>query len=147
MGLNLHVYDLHRYEAGDYRIDYRGDERFDFSRHWEDRDFVAWLNAGNAVFEVVGPPDEIDSIRRYLGVSESGEPLAKLLERLGGEPTRQAFGTMVGVLERPKDFAAARTWVRDHKDPDLGDMWDKQRLLGLLDLLESNENLWIFESG
>lgn len=146
MGLNLILYDLRRYEE---EGDYGGDDRFDTFRHYEDRSFAAWLNAQNAVFKVVGPPDVLDEVQRYyneaqrrLGVRDT---LKRHMERYCGERHQQGFGGPIRVFERPKNFVAARAWVRNYVHPMLED-WDRTRFSDLLDLMESDENLWLYES-
>ncbi len=153
MGLNLVLYDLGRFQQDDLRngesidLSYLTDERFDWLRHIEDRDFVAWLNARNAVFKVIATPDALAEAPRWYGDAiDSSESLVRLLEERGGFPFREALPFAVHVFERPKDFAAARAWVRNYVHPYPG-IWDQQRYWHLLDLLESDENLWLFEDG
>ena len=146
MGLNLVVYDYRFFTQSDYR----GDKRFDSSRHYEDRDFVAWLNAGNAIFKIIGTPEQLaeeqrfyDEARCRIGEPVLDESLEQRMERLGGATQRE--GLNVAILERPKDFVAARAWVRDYVHPFL-EIWNRKRFEDVLDLLEVDENLWLYEN-
>jgi len=60
MGLNLVVYDYRFFEQSDYR----GDKRLDSSRHYEDHDFVAWLNAGHFDIALVRSSSKDSSQRK-----------------------------------------------------------------------------------
>jgi len=107
MGLSLVVYDYRFFKQSDYR----GDKRFDSSRHYEDRDFVAWLNACNAIFKIIGTPEQLaeeqrfyDEARCRIGEPVLDESLEQRMERLGGATQRE--GLNVAVLERPKDFVS-----------------------------------------
>ena len=140
MGLDLILFDMLHHGPP---TDWQEDTRFDSSRHIEDREFVEWLDKRNAVYKLIGDPEAFDHLRRIFGVSADNdleEAVANQEERI----YRELFRGYVYV--RPKDFAAAREWVSNHQEPYRGDAWDKQRLLDLLDLLEADSNLWLFES-
>ncbi len=150
MGLNLILCDLGQSKQdtlhGDEHFNWYHlrDERFDSYRHREDIDFVAWLNARNAVFKIIATPDALAEAQRWTGVMHSIESLEQRLEERGGFPFREALPFTVYLFERPKDLAAARAWVRDYVHPYPG-IWNQQRYWDLLDLLESDENLWLIE--
>lgn len=77
-----------------------------------------------------------------LSVLESEETRTRLLTGKVIAVNVRDLDSAAEIYERPKDIVAARAWVQEHAE------WDaaKRRLLGLLDLLESDENLWVYES-
>ncbi len=142
MGLDIDLYDLRTFPPDDWR----GDERFDSSRHPEDVAFVIWLNEENVVFQLVGSPDKLNSFRQSMGAS-TDEELEQILEHAKDRTAQEVCQIYrIYALERPKDFTTARRWVHDYKHPYFGDAWDKKRLLDLLDLMEADHNLWLWES-
>jgi len=143
MGLNLLLYDFRHIDRD--KPDYpHWDERFDSSRHREDYAFAEWLNDGNAIFKFIGPPEAFNRFRWFIRSWElTNEQLEQVMEREGGYGLHEAFEGL--VLERPKDFVAARQWMQEYTDPYIG-VWNCKRLWSLLDLLESDENIWLFES-
>ncbi len=124
MGLNLLLYDFRHIDRD--KPDYpHWDERFDSSRH-------------------IGPPEAFNRFRWFIRSWElTNEQLEQVMEREGGYGLHEAFEGL--VLERPKDFVAARQWMQEYTDPYIG-VWNCKRLWSLLDLLESDENIWLFES-
>ncbi|MGI8857331.1 MAG: hypothetical protein ACR2JW_16430 [Thermomicrobiales bacterium] len=144
------------------------DERLDNQRSREDRAFSAWLNGGNAIYRHLGNPHRLDSffyqmdvaatrkwVRKHDVSDEDKQKAIALLDVLESDETRTRLltGEVIAInvrdldssaeiFERPKDIAAAQSWVQEHAEWDVA----KKRLLGLLDLLESDENLWIYES-
>ncbi len=135
MGLNIVIYNL-RWPA---RVQ---DNRFDSFRHAEDYAFVGWLNSGHAVYRHFGNPHRFDSFIDQSGMLGTEEEITRL--KAGGvvDTNWRELDPSAEIFERPKDFAAARMWVQEHFQ------WDnaKKRLLDLLDLLEADDNLWIYES-
>lgn len=164
MGLNLVLYNLAGAEP-------QRDRRFDSLRHTEDYSFAHWLNAGNATYRLIGNAKQWSSLAhsiqpaetyRHPGDASRWSNLDDSIWSLEanevsvmvwvnehsqafGEGLRHLFGGE--IYERPKDIAAARVWVRSHAEPGFEDVdWDRDRLMGLLDLLESDEHLWLYQS-
>lgn len=58
MGLNISLYNLSQVKDPDHPwSDIISDERFDYLRYAGDREFVTWLNEGNAEYRALGGYD------------------------------------------------------------------------------------------
>jgi hypothetical protein len=165
VGLNIVLYDL----RGPKRL---RDDRFDWFRRAEDHALSLWLNDGNAIYRYFGDPHQLNDYlrtfdfaaarKRIEGHIDSEEERRKefdLMDTLesperfahfaSGTPTvRNVRDLWRGeIYERPKDIAAARAWVETVDIPYAPVGWHRKRFLDLLDLLEADENLWLYESG
>jgi hypothetical protein len=149
------------------------DERPGSCWYPQGKEFIAWLREGNAAYRHVGDPRDLEALianRDFAGIRERARAQIDWLAEHGMMSHEQARATVAAlasdetltgllrgdaveiflvdpalrldIYERPKDFAVARGWGQEHVayEP------EKQRFLDLLNLLESDDGLWLYES-
>jgi hypothetical protein len=149
------------------------DERFEAKWYASGKWFVAWLHDGNAIYRHLPYSERLDGRSRGVDVPsgrvsiiqavrsfsehgimsetqahraqevlESDEGFAGLLA--GNIVDVWIPGTALGLdaYERPLNLAAAREWVREHVT------WEPEQreYLDMVDLMQADENLWLYES-
>jgi hypothetical protein len=163
MGLNLVLFSLSRREPV-------SDQRFDSLRRAEDYALSAWLNDSNAIYRYFGDPHQLDKLRPNIDLSSAREWVEAnfdserererefaILKALGsdeqfsqitaGAPTDVNLRTLWSgqIYERPKSLTEARKWAQTVVIPYAPVGWNRERFLNLLDLLATDEDLWIYE--
>jgi hypothetical protein len=166
MGLDIVLYNLDETPPAE-------DERGGRKWYAHGKAFVAWLRDGNAVYRHLRNRQQIDISTGnddFLAARKCAEERVRWYAEHGMMSKKQALDTVdvlnteeklagllagevvdvfvlessfhLDIYERPKDFAMARDWIRVHVE------WEPEnkRFLDLLKLLESDENLWLYES-